>query len=767
MPSGDVLILIDGEGRVVEWRRAAEELFGCSAEQAVGRLVSAIIREGAADGAGRPKRFSDAAAVLVKPVLRGTEVMWEARMSSGPVPEQDAAILTTLFTHSPTGLHVLDTHLRVVRTSTPGLHGTPAGHLLGMHFTQAYDLEDPEKETAVAQRVLDGGEPVVNRLVRSARTPGGPMRRIHSISYVRLEDSRGEVLGVVASTLDVTDRENARGRLDLLNSVRTRVRHGPNVAAVCQELADAVVPAFAGIAVVEVIDDVVRGEEPPQIPVHVDVPLRRAAFHGGIPPHPMADVRPPPNGTPFASVLSNLRPRLVTIPADDTPWPAADPARADVIERSGAHSLIVVPLALRDRGLGVASFYRVHDQDPFEEEDIKVASSVCAHAALCIEDARRYMREWITAATVQRRLLPQQPVAQTTVETCRLHLPNPEGGGTWSDAIALPGARTALIVGDVAGHGIAAALTMGFLRTALHTLAAQDLQPDELLARLNDTADRLAAARAGLPPDDPLHSEQFTAGCTIVIYDPVELTCAIARAGLPEPVAVFPDGSSVVLPVPPGPPLAGRGNASFPATTIDIPEGSTLALGTAGLARQVLTPSAPLHTVLGGAGTRPLSGLRDAVARVLTGTPRTGEALMLFARTTALAGDHVLTHPLPAHPEAASIARNAARSRLQAWDMDEDTTFTTELIVSELVGNAIRYGAPPLQLRLIHDRMLTCEVTDSATSAPHVRHARTVDEGGRGLFIVSSLTDQWGTRYHPRGKTIWAEQPTGCGTRSS
>ncbi|TFV33733.1 PAS domain S-box protein [Streptomyces sp. T1317-0309] len=349
MPSGDVLILIDEAGRVVEWGHAAEELFGWSAEEAVGRHVSTLVREGA-DDTGRRRGIPDAAAVLVRPVLRGARVTWEVRTSSEPTPEQDAAILKTLFAHSPTGLHVLDDRLRVVRTSTPGLRDTSTGRLLGTHFTRVYDLEDPERETAVAQGVLDSGAAVVNRLVRSARTPGGTKRRVHSVSYVRLEDSRGQVLGLVASTLDVTDRENARDRLDLLNSVRARVRHGPNVGAVCQEFVEVVVPAFAGIAVVEVIDDVVRGEEPPLVPVREDIPLRRAAFHGGSPAHPMADVRPPPAGTPFRNVLSDLRPRLVPI-GEDNPWPAADPARAEAIRRAGAHSLIVAPLALRDRAL--------------------------------------------------------------------------------------------------------------------------------------------------------------------------------------------------------------------------------------------------------------------------------------------------------------------------------------------------------------------------------------------------------------------------------
>lgn len=96
--------------------------------------------------------------------------------------------------------------------------------------------------------------------------------------------------------------------------------------------------------------------------------------------------------------------------------------------------------------------------------------------------------------------------------------------------------------------------------------------------------------------------------------------------------------------------------------------------------------------------------------------------------------------------------------------MDEETAYTTELIVSELVGNAVRYGTPPLQLRLIFERMLTCEVSDSATSAPQVKHARTIDETGRGLFIIASLADQWGTRSRSQGKTVWAEQPTGMST---
>jgi PAS domain S-box-containing protein len=762
MPSDDVLVLIDESGRVVQWGRPAAKLFGWPAEKAVGQCVTTLMHKvAAADDEWRRERLSDAAGVLVKPVLRGTSVVWQVLAARDALSGQDVAILKAMFTHSPVGLHVLDNRLHVVRmnTASRGLRDTPVEHLLGKHFTEAYELEYPGEEAAVAQQVLDSGKPVLNRLVRGFEAPGQPKRRIYSVSYFRLEDSNGDVLGLVASAVDVTERERARSRLALLDEVRTRVGHQMNVGAVCRELVEAVVPAFASIAAVEVIEDVVRGEDPPTVPAHPDVPLRRAAFQGPIPAYPIGDVHPIAAGTPFSGVLRDLRPRLVSI-GEDSSWLACDPPRAEAIKRTGAHSLIVAPLALRGHALGVVSLYRSQQEDPFEEDDVAVAAAMCGHAALCIENARQYMREWVIASTVQRRLLPQQPACQTTVELSQLHLPGQEGGGAWFDAIALPGARTALIVGDVAGRGIIAAITVGLVRTAIHTLAALDLQPDEMLARLSDTAARLAAAHATLPPLDPLPRQPLTTSCAIAIYDPVDLTCSIARAGLPEPVAVFPDGMSASLPVPPGPPLTGTGNAPFPAATVNLPEGSTLAMATAALADEVLAPSGPLRSLLDSASARPLPDLRGNIAYALTDSHRTGETVMLLARTKALATDRVLTRSLPADPKAAPIARAATRRQLEVWGVDDETAFTTELIVSELVGNAVRYGAPPLRLRLIWERKLTSEVSDAAASAPHVKHARTIDETGRGLFIIASLADQWGTRYEGQGKTVWAEQPT-------
>ncbi|WP_432177059.1 SpoIIE family protein phosphatase [Streptomyces sp. Tue6028] len=761
MLNGDVLMRVDESGRVIEWNRPAQELFGWSTEEAVGQFVTALVDEAAADEQWRRARVEAAAPVLVKPVLTGSSVVWEVRAAGDAPSGQDVAILRAMFTQSPVGLHVLDDQLRILRmnTATRALRDAPTAQLLGRVFTEAYQLAEPEQEEAAARRVLESGRPALDRLVRGVSSLPGQTRSIYSVSYVRLENARGDVLGLVASAVDVTARERALQRLSVLDAVRKQVGEHLDVITVCEELVKAVVPAFTGIAVVEVIEDVVRGQDPPLVPVDRDVPLRRAAFRGQMSAYPVGDVRRLPYGTPFARVLSDLRPRLLSV-EEDSMWLSADLARADAIRQSGVHSLIVAPLALRGEALGVVSFYRQQGEEPFVDEDMALVADVCAHAALCIDNARRYARERTIAATVQRRLLPQQPEVPSTLDFSHLHLPGLEGGGAWFDVISLVGARTALIVGEVAGRGIAAATTMGQLRTVINSLFALDLEPDDLMARLNDTAARLAAERGALPAGDPLHREPLTAGCLIAIYDPVELTCTIVRAGLPEPVAVLADGSSTALNVPAGPLLAGTGNAPFPATTVALPAGSTLVIGTAALAEKALSSSAPLRPLLDDAAGQNLADLCDTLAYALREDDRSGDALVLLARTKALPSRQILSRSLPADPEAAPLARAAVRRQLRAWNVGDEDAFTTELIASELVGNAVRYGAAPIRLRLIRDRALTCEVSDASTSAPHVKHARTIDETGRGLFIVATLADSWGTHYHTDGKTVWAQQHT-------
>ncbi|MGX1546857.1 ATP-binding SpoIIE family protein phosphatase [Streptomyces adustus] len=765
MPDDDVLLLLDQDGTVRGWGQSAAELFGWSAADAVGQSVTALLRRARTVG----DRFPGPAALLVRPALQDHGVLWqilaagEGTVGDGAAP-LEAAALEALFAHPVLDVKIFDDRLHLVRTGSgaagrPGV-SAPATGTLGAPFAEVCGCADPQAEARVARSVLDGAGPVLNRLVPGAGMSARFGRQVASVSYLRLQDRSGQVLGLLACAGDGTAQERARRCLDLLEAVRTGMGHRLNLMDACQEFVQAVVPGFASAAVAEVAENAVSGEGALTAPAGPGAVLRRAAVHGRVPAasEVAAAVRPLPAGTPFSQVLSDLRPRLVPLSTDCT-WLPADPFLAAVTGQYGAHSAIVAPLAVDDRVLGLVTFCRHADEDPFAQEDLAVASAVCAHAALCIDRAYLYMREWIITSAVQRRLLPGRQADRPTLETATLHLPGAEGGGAWSDVIALPGSRTALVVGDVAGEGIPAAITMGLLRTALRTLAALDLQPDELLARLSDTTAQLVAARAALPPLDPLAREPLTAGAAIALYDPVALTCTIARAGLPQPLVILPDGTASVQPVPSGPALAAPDTAPFPAATIAVPDGSTLVLGTARAAEEVLSSSGALHPLLDGACARPLKSLRTTLEQACLRHGRQDETLLLLARTSAMPPGQVMTCALPNGPQAAPLARKAARGRMRAWGMDEETACTNELIVSELVGNAVRYGAPPLQLRLIRGQMLTCEVEDGALSAPHVKHARTVDESGRGLFIVANLAARWGTRYTAEGKIVWAEQP--------
>jgi Stage II sporulation protein E (SpoIIE)/Histidine kinase-like ATPase domain len=375
---------------------------------------------------------------------------------------------------------------------------------------------------------------------------------------------------------------------------------------------------------------------------------------------------------------------------------------------------------------------------------------------------RPYARERTTTMTLQRSLLPHTLPDQAAVEIASRYLPagtQAGVGGDWFDVIPLSGARVALVVGDVVGHGIRASATMGRLRTAVRTLADVELPPDELLTHLDDLVIHLSADES-----DTQGAAETAAGigttCLYAVYDPVSRHCTLARAGHPPPAVVTPDGTVYFLDVPAGPPL-GLGGLPFETMETELPEGSLIALYTDGLLEPRHHDIDEALDKMFQALAHPSPTLDTVCDRVLTAllTHRPDDDIaLLIARTRALHADKVATWDLPCDPAIVAQARKNATDQLTAWGLD-DATFITELTVSELVTNAIRYGKPPIQLRLIHaDTTLICEVYDSSNTAPHQRRARTYDEGGRGLLLVAQLAHRWGTRHTPIGKTIWAEQ---------
>ncbi|MER7966135.1 SpoIIE family protein phosphatase [Streptomyces ardesiacus] len=578
----------------------------------------------------------------------------------------------------------------------------------------------------------------------------------------RPTDVRGGPAGSVATLRDSTElralsgrAETARERLDILYAAGVGIGTSLDVTRTAEELAELAVPRFADYVTVDLFDPVLAGGQPDRA-----MPLRRTARSGiseEVPLYPVGGqiryVDSSPQGRTLREGRAVLEPRLGEAPG----WQAQDYQRSAQVVAYGVHSLITVPLRAGSLVLGVVSFWRSVKPEPFDEDELALGEELVARAAVSIDNARRYTREHSMAVTLQRSLLPRRLPDQNALDVAYRYLPAQAGvGGDWFDVLPLSGARVALVVGDVVGHGLHAAATMGRLRTAVHNFTALDLPPDELLGLLDELVGRIDQDETADDGTAPVTG----ATCLYAIYDPVTGSCVIARAGHPPPALIGPDGTVEFPEVPPGPPL-GLGGLPFETTELRLAEGSRLVLYTDGLvedrAHDIDVGLEHLRRALETAGETPEETCRTVLDARLPDRPGDDIAL-LVARTRTLGPDQVAEWDVPNDPAAVGEVRSQVTRRLGEWGLDE-LVFTTELILSELVTNAIRYGGETVHVRVLRDRSLICEVFDSSSTSPHLRYAAMTDEGGRGLFLVAQLAERWGTRYTPAGKVIWAEQP--------
>ncbi|WP_433450299.1 amino acid permease [Streptomyces sp. CA-142005] len=369
------------------------------------------------------------------------------------------------------------------------------------------------------------------------------------------------------------------------------------------------------------------------------------------------------------------------------------------------------------------------------------------------------------ALKLQRSMLPRCLPRHAAVDSASRYLPADSGsgvGGDWYDVIPLSGTRVGLVVGDVLGHGLRAAATMGRLRTGVRVLARLDLTPDEVLSRLADLFEQTAhEGAAGPDPDHPRpHADPvLSVSCLYAVYEPFSGKCSVARAGEQVLAVVQPHTGAVDYPeLPAGPPL-GTAGLPYQSTELDLLPGSLVALFTDGLLQSADDRDAGLARLsrLLADGEASLEALCDrAVTTLLPGAVDV-DATLLMVRTRLLDRNQYAEWAVVPDPAAVATVRTAVSKQLGDWGLG-DLAFTTELIVSELVTNAIRYVGGPIQVRLIRDRALICEVSDTGHTSPNLRHAASDDEGGRGLFIIAQMTNHWGTRYTRTGKTIWTEQ---------
>ncbi|MFD5121221.1 SpoIIE family protein phosphatase [Streptomyces sp. NPDC058385] len=568
-------------------------------------------------------------------------------------------------------------------------------------------------------------------------------------------------LGPAEMTRMYEEADRARARLQLLYDAGGRVGTTLDVKRTVQELAEVAVPRFADFVTIELADPVLKGDEPsPDTGTPGGPALRRAAVSGvrdDTPLYPMGSVVSFLPTTPEGMGLVTGHPALATDLHLARAWRERDPVNSDSVLDYGIHSLLSAPLRARGLNLGIVNFWRAGSSEPFGDDDLSFAEELVARAGISVDNARRYTREHTMAEALQRSLLPRGLPEQSALDAASRYRPVWQGvGGDWFDVILLPGFRVALVVGDVVGHGLHAAATMGRLRTAVHNFSTLDLAPDELIARLDDLVTSLDQPGA----NDERATEVTGATCLYAIYDPVSGRCTMAQAGHPPPALVRPNGGVEFADLPEGPAL-GVGGLPFEAAELQLEPGTGLVLYTNGLIynrdHDVEMGLAALRAALLEATGESPEGVCEAVFGALVPPRPRDDVALLIGRTRLFGSEQVAEWEVPSDPAAVSRIRSECVGQLSVWGL-ESLAFTTELILSELITNAIRYGRPPVRVRMLRDGGLVCEVSDHSSTSPHLRYAATTDEGGRGLFLVAQLAKRWGTRYTALGKVIWAEQ---------
>ncbi|MFD7907426.1 SpoIIE family protein phosphatase [Kitasatospora sp. NPDC059747] len=801
------VVVVDPDGVVSGWSEGALLLLGWTAEETVGRPVADFLVDPppgfpgngstgndspGSDGpdptglmAVRHRDGSTVDAVVTAHPLRGADGLAVGRVVTVQRWARRPVIADRAFEQCPFALGVYDPDLRFlwVNAAACRVIAHTEEQIRGEKYRELFPELQGVPYTDKLSEVARTGVPA--RLITIFKPLGSAYANAWATSIWPVRDAGGTVRAVANWGFDMSAEYWARQRLLILNEATRGIGRTLDVTSTARELAETPVPGFADLVTVDLFDEVLRGEEPPAsaaVAAGGTITLGRAARHSAkedpdLPPGPSARVSYAP-GSVAARCMSAGRSvvQLAAEPNQGGEWAfgpglAADPAHwppgTPLIDRSiaakGLTGKITVPLLARGAVLGVVAFARRDRPEAFTADDLILAEELAAKAAVAIDNARRYTREHALALTLQRSLLPQRLPYHGAIDVASGYLPAGAGagvGGDWFDVIALSGARVALVVGDVVGHGVHASASMGRLRTAVRTLADVDLPPDELLTHLDDLVLHL--------PDDPRPDGGYEptgetgATCLYAVYDPVSRRCAMASAGHPLPLVVSPDGTGTAVEAQPGPPL-GVGGLPFEAIEIELPEGSLLALYTDGLVesreRGAEQGTADLLRVLSEPAAS-LEALCDTAMKAMLAEHRTDDAALLLARTRALDPDHVADWDIESDFAQVAHARRLAADQLAVWGLEE-TAFVTELVVSELVTNAIKYGQPPIRLRLIRNTSLICEVSDGSDTSPHLRRARTFDEGGRGLMLVAQLTQGWGTRHSTSGKTIWCAQSLG------
>ncbi|MFB7330159.1 SpoIIE family protein phosphatase [Streptomyces adustus] len=782
------VVVVDRNGLVSHWSRGARRLFGAPKEEAIGRPaldllpVSGALPENDAlpafdgytvdDGLGPDLESSldgrlsypaAGRARLSVPERDRVDVLWWAYPLVGPGTERLLVLAADADGLRPDEAGP-DTDLERIAPAFALHTDFPGADELARRLPEILPSMSVGEGARIVAQVLELGYPILE-FSQNDRVPvtpdwGVPRRAERRARRERAARALAQGLPLPADSADeVEDLEYAavRERLEFLTEVSGRIGTSLDLARTITEVSRAVVPRFTDVAGTYLREQVVAGEGfPDGVPDTTTMWHRVALEHTDEPGRwddvvPVGEAMPFPAHTPFFQCMTSGQPVLVPRISEQMGHAiAAQFEKRDIRPLITGRSMLVVPLKARDVVLGFMILLRHPERVEFNDMDRVTGAELAARAGLVLDNARMYTYQESVAETLQDSMLPHIPPRMAGCDIATRYLPGTllgRIGGDWFDSVKLPGARTALVVGDVMGHGLNSAAMMGQLRTAVQTMAALDLPPEQLLRNLDDLAQRLG--------------DGYLATCLYAVYDPVAGELHLANAGHIPPVLVRAgNGRSELLELPTGAPI-GVGGVPFESVRVRVEPGDRLVMCTDGLVEMRGEDIGVGLATLCESAAHPAASMDDACDTIIralnTRGGRKDDVALLMARLNGIAPDKVAEWRLGLDPAEVRRARAAVREQLHDWGLSRQAD-QAELLVGELVTNAVRHShGRPVVLRLVYGETLLCEVDDDDHDLPTLLSAGPDDERGRGLRVVSALAREWGTSRRGAGKTVWFE----------
>lgn len=787
------VVVVDREGLVSHWSRGARRLFGASKEEALGRpAVDLLPVSGAFPDAADdhdtttpygPYGVHDGLGPGLESSLDGRFAYRAAGRARLSVPGRDGDRIDVLWWAYPLvgpgheRLVVLAADTDVLRQEdavavdvervAPGfaLHTDfPGADELARRLPEILPSMSVGESARIVSQILELGYPVLefsqNELVPVTPDWGVPRRAERKARRERAARAvqAGEPLPEDLQD-DVEDLEYAavRERLEFLNEVSGRIGTSLDLSRTIIEVSKAVVPRFTDVAGTYLREQVVAGEGFPEgVPDTKTMWHRVALEHTDEPGRwddvvPVGEAMPFPAQTPFFQCMTSGQPVLVPRISEQMGHRIASQfEKRDIRPLITGRSMLVVPLKARNVVLGFMILLRHPERVEFNDMDRVTGAELAARAGLVLDNARMYTYQESVAETLQDSMLPHIPPRMAGCDIATRYLPGTllgRVGGDWFDAVKLPGARTALVVGDVMGHGLNSAAMMGQLRTAVQTMAALDLPPAQLLRNLDDLAQRLG--------------DTYLATCLYAVYDPIAGELHIANAGHIPPVLVrAQDGRSELLDLPTGAPI-GVGGVPFEAVRVRVEPGDRLVMCTDGLVEVRGEDIGVGLATLCESAAHPAASMDDACDTIIRALNvrggRKDDVALLMTRLNGIEPDDVAEWRLALDPAEVGRARAVVREQLHGWGLAR-LVDSAELLVGELVTNAVRHShGRPLELRLVRGETLLCEVDDDDHTLPALLSTEPMADFGRGLRVVSTLAREWGASRTGTGKTVWFE----------